>query len=99
MAAAKLEQLSTTLLHLTEPVQARLPLAQANNLANSALDFVEKRVPINTVGTAEVVQMARGPADQAASIAKAYSESLQSVRLIHAPPPSPGLPLRGTFGD
>lgn len=73
-ALAKVEQISTSLLNLTQPLQDRLPISTANAYANDALTYVEKRVPaVKTVNSEEI-------RNQATSIAKAYTDQLHSVR-------------------
>lgn len=67
-----------------EPYQNRLPLERVDNLANSTLDYVEKRFPVVKSETKDIYSSARKPADDAAGLAKAYADGFQSVsRSVH----------------
>lgn len=73
--------LALSILQRLEPLQNRLPLETVDGYANQTLDFVEKRFPQVKSDTADLYKQARQPADQAAGIAKAYADGIQSVSL------------------
>ncbi|KAM0787417.1 hypothetical protein ACM66B_003500 [Microbotryomycetes sp. NB124-2] len=71
-------QLSVQILNALEPLQKRLPVETLDNYANSTLDFVERKFPQVKSETGDLIKQARKPADDAAGLAKAYADGIQS---------------------
>ncbi|KAK4049015.1 hypothetical protein OIV83_004376 [Microbotryomycetes sp. JL201] len=71
-------QLSAQILNALEPLQKRLPVETFDSYANSTLDFVERNFPQVKSETGDLIKQARKPADDAAGLAKAYADGIQS---------------------
>lgn len=66
------ERISQQILSLAQPLGSRLPVAYANTLGNSAVDYIEKVVPgVGTIGAADLInQIKGGPAGPVIQIAQ-----------------------------